>query len=134
MKKEIKTTKAPEAIGPYSQGIFTDGSSRLIFLSGQIPVNPADGTVPEGIEAQTKQVFENIKAILATKKGYLDDIVKTTVFMKNLDDFAAMNAVYAEQFKKPYPARSTVEVAALPKGVLIEIEVIALDINPALRG
>ncbi|MDR2634962.1 MAG: RidA family protein [Clostridiales bacterium] len=126
MKEEIKTTNAPGAIGPYSQGISANVTGGLMFLSGQIPVNPADGIVPDGIEAQTRRVFANIKAILESQNGNMNDIVKTTVFMKNLGDFAVMNSVYAEQFEEPYPARSTVEVAALPKGVLIEIEVIAL--------
>lgn len=122
MKKVIATNAAPGAIGPYSQAIDT-GS--FLYASGQIPVNPADGTVPEGIKAQTRQSLENVRAILAEAGLTLDNVVKTTVFLHDIADFAAMNEVYAEAFNAPFPARSAVAVRDLPKGVLVEIEVIA---------
>ena len=109
MKKAIATTAAPGAIGPYSQAIDT---GTFVYVSGQIPVNPATGEIPEGITAQTAQSIANV--------------VKTTVFLADMGDFAAMNAVYAENFTEPYPARSAVAVKELPKQVLVEIEVIAL--------
>lgn len=123
MKKQIATTKAPGAIGPYSQAIDT-GS--LVFISGQIPVDPATGEIAEGITAQTAQSIANIKAILAEAGLTIDNVVKTTVFLADMDDFAAMNAVYAENFTAPFPARSAVAVKTLPKNVSVEIEVIAL--------
>lgn len=122
MKKAIATTKAPGAIGPYSQAI--DAGS-LLFISGQIPVNPETGAVAEGITAQTAQSIANIKAILAEAGLTIDNVVKTTVFLADMNDFAAMNAVYAENFTSPFPARSAVAVRELPKQVLVEIEVIA---------
>jgi 2-iminobutanoate/2-iminopropanoate deaminase len=120
--KIINTNRAPKAIGPYSQGIKTGG---LVFTSGQIPVNPADGTVPEGIGRQARQALENLKAVLGAAGAELSDVVKTTVFIKDLNDFARVNEIYAEYFSEPYPARSCVEVSRLPKDVLIEIEAIA---------
>lgn len=122
MKKEIATDNAPKAIGPYSQGIMYGD---LIFASGQIPVNPANGEIPAGIKEQTKQVLENVSAILKSAGSSIENVIKTTVFIKNMNDFAEMNAVYETYFTKPFPARSTVEVARLPKDVLVEIEVIA---------
>lgn len=122
MKKAIATTKAPGAIGPYSQAI--DAGS-LLFISGQIPVNPETGAIAEGITAQTAQSIANIKAILAEASLTIDNVVKTTVFLADMNDFAAMNAVYAENFTSPFPARSAVAVRELPKQVLVEIEVIA---------
>lgn len=122
MKKEIATDNAPKAIGPYSQGILWND---LIFASGQIPVNPANGEIPAGIKEQTKQVLENVSAILKSSGSSIENVIKTTVFVKNMNDFAEMNAVYETYFIKPFPARSTVEVARLPKDVLVEIEVIA---------
>ena len=122
MKKEIATDNAPKAIGPYSQGILWND---LIFVSGQIPVNPANGEIPAGIKEQTKQVLENVSAILKSAGSSIENVIKTTVFIKNMNDFAEMNAVYETYFIKPFPARSTVEVARLPKDVLVEIEVIA---------
>lgn len=122
MKKEITTDNAPKAIGPYSQGILWND---LIFASGQIPVNPANGEIPAGIKEQTKQVLENVSAILKSSRSSIENVIKTTVFIKNMNDFAEMNAVYETYFIKPFPARSTVEVARLPKDVLVEIEVIA---------
>lgn len=122
MKKAISTTKAPGAIGPYSQAI--DAGS-FVFISGQIPVNPGTGNIPEGITAQTAQSISNIKAILAEAGLSVDNVVKTTVFLANMGDFAAMNEVYAANFTSPFPARSAVAVKDLPKQVLVEIEVIA---------
>lgn len=123
MKKQIATTAAPGAIGPYSQAIDT-GS--FVFISGQIPVNPATGEIPEGIAPQAAQSMANIKAILAEAGLTVDNVVKTTVFLADMNDFAAMNAVYAENFTAPFPARSAVAVKTLPKNVLVEIEVIAV--------
>lgn len=122
MKKAVSTTKAPGAIGPYSQAI--DAGS-FVFISGQIPVNPGTGNIPEGITAQTAQSISNIKAILAEAGLSVDNVVKTTVFLANMGDFAAMNEVYAANFTSPFPARSAVAVKELPKQVLVEIEVIA---------
>ena len=121
-KKIIKTTAAPQAIGPYSQAIKANG---FLFISGQLPVNPANGNVPEDIEAQTRQSLENLKAILQAEKLDFTDVVKTTVFLKDMNDFAAMNAVYATYFTDEAPARACVQVAKLPKDVMIEIELIA---------
>ena len=119
----ICTKNAPAAVGPYSQAI---DCSDLVFLSGQIPLVPETGLVADGgLEAQAHQLFANIKAVLAEAGMSLSNVVKTTVFMTDLSQFAAFNAVYAEYFKAPYPARSCVEVSALPKGVLVECELIA---------
>ncbi|CVK20303.1 RidA family protein [Sporomusa sphaeroides] len=123
MKKVVNTEKAPAAIGPYSQAIKANG---LIFVSGQLPVNPADGSIPADVEAQAKQSLENVAAILASEGLTTDDVVKTTVFIKNMNDFAAINGVYAQYFTKDFPARACVEVARLPKDVLVEVEAIAL--------
>ena len=123
MRKIVATDKAPAAIGPYAQAnIIGD----LVITSGQIPIDPATGNLVEGdIEAQTKQVFENLKAVLEAAGSGLDKIVKTTCFMDNMNDFAKMNEVYASFFSGDYPSRSAVAVAKLPKGALIEIEAIA---------
>ena len=119
----ICTKNAPAAVGPYSQAI---DCSDLVFLSGQIPLVPETGLVADGgLEAQAHQMFANIKAVLAEAGMSLSNVVKTTVFMTDLSQFAAFNAIYAEYFKAPYPARSCVEVSALPKGVLVECELIA---------
>ena len=123
MKKQIATTAAPAAIGPYSQAIDL---GNMVFISGQIPVNPATGEIPEGIKAQTAQSIANIKAILAEAGLTIDNVVKTTVFLADMADFAAMNEVYAESFTAPFPARSAVAVRELPKQVLVEIETIAV--------
>lgn len=122
MKKQISTSAAPGAIGPYSQAIAVGD---MLFISGQIPVNPADGTVPEGIAAQTAQSISNIKAILAEAGMTIDNVVKTTVFLADMSLFSAMNEVYAQNFTAPFPARSAVAVKELPKQVLVEIETIA---------
>ena len=123
MKKIIATTNAPAAIGPYSQAVEING---LIFLSGQLPVDPATGEFPAGgIKEQTEQSFKNIKAILTEAGLTTDNIVKTTVLLANIADFASMNEVYAAQFGATFPARSAFAVKDLPKGALVEIEVIA---------
>ena len=120
--KEIKTNNAPAAIGPYSQAVV---SGNMVFASGQIPVNPATGEIPEGVVAQAEQVFTNIKNLLEAAGTSMDKVVKTSVFIQNMDDFATINEIYAKYFSEPYPARSCVEVAKLPKGVLLEVETIA---------
>ena len=123
MKKVISTSKAPAAIGPYSQAIQV---GNLVFASGQIPINPATGNFVEGgVKEQARQSLTNVKAILEEAGLKLDNVVKTTVFLADMNDFADVNAVYAEFFAEPYPARSAVAVKALPKGALVEIEVIA---------
>lgn len=122
MKRQIATTNAPGAIGPYSQAIEV---GNLLFISGQIPVNPADGSIPEGIKDQTAQSIANIKAILAEAGLSIDNVVKTTVFLADMSLFTPMNEVYAENFTAPFPARSAVAVKELPKQVLVEIETIA---------
>ena len=123
MKTVISTNEAPGAIGPYSQAIDT-GS--MLFASGQIPINPATGEIPEGIKAQAAQSLANVKAILSAAGLTTANVVKTTVFLADMNDFAAMNEVYAEGFEAPYPARSAVAVRTLPKNVLVEIEVVAV--------
>ena len=121
-KQVVSTNTAPAAIGPYSQAIIANG---LLFLSGQIPIEPETGNVPDGIEAQTQQVLKNMSAILASENLSTENVVKTTIFLKNMDDFATVNAIYATYFPVNPPARSTVQIARLPKDVLIEIEAIA---------
>ena len=123
MKKVISTPNAPAAIGPYSQAIEVGG---MVFTSGQIPVNPATGEIPEGIEAQAEQVMTNIKNLLEAAGTSMEKVIKTTVFIKEMDDFGKVNAVYAKYFEGDCPARSCVEVARLPKDVLMEMEAIAL--------
>ena len=121
--KVISTKQAPAAIGPYSQAIQV---GNLVYTSGQIPIDPATGAFVEGgIKEQTRQSLTNVKAILNEVGLDLNNVVKTTVFMADINDFADMNAVYAEFFTEPYPARSAVAVKTLPKGALVEIEVIA---------
>ncbi len=122
MKNPVSTNEAPGAIGPYSQAIDT---GPFLFASGQIPINPATGEIPEGIKAQTAQSLANVKAILKAAGLTTANVVKTTVFLADMGDFGAMNEVYAETFEAPYPARSAVAVKTLPKNVLVEIEVIA---------
>lgn len=123
MKKQVATTAAPAAIGPYSQAIDL---GNMVFISGQIPVNPATGEIPEGIKAQTAQSISNIKAILAEAGLSIDNVVKTTVFLAEMSLFGDMNEVYGNEFTAPYPARSAVAVRELPKQVLVEIETIAV--------
>ena len=120
-KTTISTTSAPAAIGPYSQGFIAGG---FVYTSGQIPVNPADGTVPEGIAAQTEQSCKNVGAILEAAGSGYDKVIKTTCFLADIADFAAFNEVYAKYFTSK-PARSCVAVKDLPKGVLCEIEAVA---------
>ena len=121
--KAISTTKAPGAIGPYSQGIQI---GEFIYTSGQIPIDPATGAFAEGgIKEQTRQSLQNIQAILEEAGSSMDKVVKTTVFLADMNDFADMNSVYAEFFSEPYPARSAVAVKTLPKNALVEIEVVA---------
>ena len=123
-KKIVQTDKAPKAIGPYSQAIRLEG---LVFSAGQIGLDPSTGElVPGGVEAQTRQVLTNLKNVLAAADSELSFVVKTTVFLKDMNDFQKMNAVYAEFFPENPPARSTVAVSALPKGALVEIEAVAL--------
>lgn len=120
--KEIKTNNAPAAIGPYSQAIITGG---FVFASGQIPVNPKTGEIPEGVEAQANQVFTNMKNLLEAAGSNINKVVKTAVFIKNMDDFGTINEIYAKYFTEPFPARSCVEAARLPKDVMLEMEAIA---------
>lgn len=122
MKTIINTNKAPAAIGPYSQAIKANG---FLFGSGQIPVDPRTGNISVGIEASTRQVLENMKAVLQSEELGLDSVVKTTVFLRNMDDFQIVNTIYGEYFKEDAPARSCVQAVKLPKDVLIEIEFIA---------
>lgn len=119
--KEIKTNTAPAAIGPYSQAII---AGNLLFTSGQIPIDPATGAIPEGVEAQARQALTNVKNLIEASGASMDKVVKTGVFIKNMEDFAKINEIYAEFFTEPYPARSCVEVARLPKDVLLEVETI----------
>lgn len=121
--KAISTSKAPAAIGPYSQAI--DSGAGLVFVSGQLPIDPATGNLVNGIQEQTKQSILNAKAILEEAGLGLDRVVKTTVFLADMADFAAMNEVYSSYFTAPFPARSAVAVKTLPKGALVEIECIA---------
>ena len=124
MKQRINTDKAPAAIGPYSQAI--DSGHGLIFISGQLPIDPATGAFPEGgVQEQTRQSLTNAKAILEATGLSLANVVKTTVFLADMGDFAAMNEIYAQFFSEPFPARSAVAVKTLPKGALVEVECIA---------
>jgi len=120
----IKTAKAPQAIGPYSQAVVLEN---LVFCSGQIPLDPNTGQIVKGdVQAQTHQVIKNIKSIIEAAKTDLDHVVKTTVFLTNLQNFNEMNKIYGEYFNKIFPARSTVQVTGLPRGAMVEIEAIAL--------
>lgn len=123
MKEVIKATGAPAAIGPYSHAVV---AGNMMFLSGQIAINPATGEMPAGIQAQTKQAIANIKAILAAKGATLDNVVKTTVYLAEMSLFGEMNEVYASEFSEPFPARSAIAIKELPKQALVEIEVIAM--------
>jgi 2-iminobutanoate/2-iminopropanoate deaminase len=123
-RQVVSTDRAPQAIGPYSQAILTDS---LAFTAGQIGLDPTTGAIIDGgITAQTRQVLTNLQNVLQAANAGLDQVVKTTVYLQDMNDFSAMNAVYAEFFAKDPPARSTVAVAALPKGALVEIDAIAL--------
>lgn len=123
MKKQIATEKAPAALGPYSQAIMVGD---MLFASGQVPIDPATGDLAGGsVEVQAKQVFENLRQVLAAADMDFGNVVKTTVFLTDLANFATVNEIYAEYFTEPYPARSCVQIAALPKGSLLEVELIA---------
>ncbi|MCG3417831.1 RidA family protein [Oceanobacillus sp. M65] len=121
MGKAIFTNKAPAAIGPYSQAIQ---AGDFIYVSGQIPINPSTGEVVEGIENQTEQVLQNLNAILEEAKVTFEDVVKFTIYLKNMDDFATVNVIYGKYLTEPFPARATVEVSRLPKDVLVEMDVV----------
>ena len=123
MKNVIATDKAPAAIGPYSQAIEVNG---MVYTSGIIPVDPATGEIPEGAAAQADRVFKSMTALLEAAGSSMKNVVKTTVFIKNMEDFAAINEVYAKYFPEPFPARSSIEVARIPKDVLLEAEAIAI--------
>ena len=125
-RKVIHTSKAPAAIGPYSQAIR---AGKFLFASGQLGLDPATGQLQDGIEAQTRQALANLQAVLAEAGMTVENVMKTTIFLADLNDFATVNSLYAEVFRHEPPARSTVQVAALPKNGLVEIEVIALDEN-----
>ena len=122
MKKVVSTEKAPAALGPYSQANIV---GNLVFTSGMVPINPADGTIPADVKAQAAQSLNNVKAVLEAAGSSMDNVFKTTVFIKNMDDFGQINEVYATYFNGDFPSRSCVEVARLPKDVLVEIEAIA---------
>ena len=122
MQKVISTDKAPSAIGPYSQAIEING---MVYTSGVIPVDPATGVIADGVEAQAEQAFKNICNLVESSGAKVENIVKTTVFIKEMNDFGKINEIYKKYFKAPFPARSCVEVARLPKDVLLEIEAIA---------
>lgn len=123
-KKVILSQKAPKPIGPYSQAIQAGG---MLFCSGQIPIEPVSGQVKaKDVEGQTRQVMENLKAVMESAGTSLDSIVKTTIFLKSMDDFPKVNEIYGGYFKEAAPARSTIEISRLPKNVLVEIEAIAI--------
>ncbi len=123
MIKQISTDKAPAAIGPYSQALDLGD---MVFVSGQIPVDPVTGTMPESVEAQAVQALTNLKNVLAAAGLGMESVVKTVVFLADLADFATVNGIYEKFFSAPYPARSCVQVAAIPKGAKLEIECIAV--------
>lgn len=123
MKRKVSSLNAPKPVGPYSQAIV---AGDLVFCSGQIGIDPVSGELMEGIVEQTKRAIMNIEQVLKEVKLGLEDVVKTTVFMTDLDEFKSMNEVYSEFFKEPYPARTTVQVSSLPRGAKIEIEAIAV--------
>ena len=127
-RKSVRTAAAPAAIGPYSQAVTVAvGDRHMIFCSGQIPLDPVTGVLVEGdIAAQTRRVLDNLAAVLAAAGASLDDVVRTTIFLANMDDFAAVNAVYGERFVHEPPARATVQAAKLPRGAQVEIDAIAI--------
>lgn len=122
MKNVIRSDKAPAAIGPYSQAIEVNN---MVFTSGVIPVDPETGNIPEGSQAQAEQAFKNLSNLLEAAGTSTANVIKTTVFIKEMNDFGAINEVYAKYFPEPYPSRSCVEVARLPKDVMLEVEAIA---------
>ena len=122
MKKQVNTSSAPAAIGPYSQGVI---AGNLLFVSGQIPLNPADGSlVSDSLESQANQVFENLRAIIQEAGSSFEHVLKLTIYLTDLENFAAVNKVMENYFNEPYPARATVEVSRLPKDVAVEIDAI----------
>ena len=121
MSKVISTDKAPPAIGPYSQAIEVNG---MVFTSGVIPVDPQTGVIPATIEEQANQAFSNLKNLIEASGATIDKVIKTTVFIKEMNDFGKINEIYATYFKEPFPARSCVEVARLPKDVMLEVEAV----------
>lgn len=123
MKKIIETANAPEAIGPYSQAVFVNG---FLYISGQIPINPQTGRLVEGVEKETHQIMKNLRAILQEAGMDFSNVIKSTIYLKNMDDFSTMNEIYASYLEAGhYPARETVQVACLPKNVDVEISMIA---------
>jgi 2-iminobutanoate/2-iminopropanoate deaminase len=125
MKQSVSSADAPKAIGPYSQAVR---AGQFLFASGQVPIDPATGNMIDGdIRAQTRRVFENLSAVLGAAKLSFADVVKTTVFLADMNDFAAMNEVYGTYFAEPYPARATVQVARLPKDARVEIDLVAIS-------
>ncbi|MER2264951.1 RidA family protein [Methylobacterium oxalidis] len=130
-RRVVSTAGAAQAVGPYSQGLQ---AGSLVFASGQLPVDPGTGEVPDGIEAQTLRALANLSAVLEAAGASLASVAKTTVFLKDMNDFAAMNRVYAEHFPEAPPARSTIEVARLPRDVLVEIEAIAVLSGTSASG
>lgn len=126
MKKQVTTANSPAAIGPYSQGIVST-DSRTIYVSGQLPIHPKTGIIPEDVAAQTRQTLQNLKAILEEAGSTMSDVLKTTVYMKDMNEFGKMNEVYAEFFTEPFPARATIEVSRLAKDALVEIEAVAIS-------
>ncbi len=127
MIKNISTGKAPKAIGPYSQAVVADG---FVFTSGQLPVDPVTSQIPDGIQAQTELVLQNLLTVLNAAGARTENVVKTTIFLKDISDFFAVNEIYSKYFLQPFPARSCIQAAALPKDVLIEIEAVALITKP----
>ena len=119
--KQISTNNAPAALGPYSQAIK---SGNLLFCSGQIPADPATGSIPDGAQAQAEQSLTNLKSLIEAAGASIDNVIKTTVFIKDMNDFATINGIYAKYFTEPFPARTCIEVARLPKDVLFEVEAI----------
>lgn len=124
MQKVISTDRAPSAIGPYSQAIEING---MVYTSGVIPVDPSTGAVAQGVEAQAEQAFQNLINLVEAAGSKAENIIKTTVFIKEMNDFSTINEIYKKYFKEPFPARSCVEVARLPKDVLLEIEAVAFQ-------
>lgn len=122
-KRAVETADAPKAIGPYSQAIVANG---FVFAAGQIGTDPKTGTLVEGVEAQTEQALKNIAAVLSASGSSMENVVKTTVFLADINDFAKMNEIYSKHFKAPFPARTTVQVARLPRDARIEIEAVAV--------
>ncbi|MEO0069220.1 MAG: RidA family protein [candidate division WOR-3 bacterium] len=122
MKEAVRTDEAPKPVGPYSQAVKV---GNLIFTSGQIGIDPKTNELVEGLEEQTKQTFMNLSAVLAAAGSGLERVVKTTIFITDMDNFSLVNSIYAQFFREPFPARSTVEVSRLPKGALIEVDAIA---------